>query len=92
MPGHDGIHGFWFKKVSSIDDRLALEMNKCLREAHVPELMTKGETILIQKDAFKGTASNNYRPINCLLMMCEILTAQIREEIYYSLTSRGLFS
>ena len=29
-PGHDGIHGFWFKKFISILDRLALEMNKCL--------------------------------------------------------------
>ena len=29
-PGHDGIHGFWFKKFTSIHDRLALEMNKCL--------------------------------------------------------------
>ena len=29
-PGHDGIHGFWFKKFTSIHNRLALEMNKCL--------------------------------------------------------------
>ena len=34
---------------------------------------------------------NNYRPIICLPMMWKILTAQIREVIYYSLTSRGLF-
>ena len=39
----------------------------------------------------KGTAPNNYRPITCLPVMWKILTAQIREEIYYSLTSRGLF-
>ena len=53
--------------------------------------MTKGRTILIQKDPNKGTAPNNYRPITCLRMMWKILTAQIREEIYYSLTSLGLF-
>ena len=41
-PGHDGINGFWFKKFTSIHDRLALEMNKCLQTAHVPEWMTKG--------------------------------------------------
>ena len=34
-PGQDGIHGFWFKKFTSIHDRLALEMNKCLQTAHV---------------------------------------------------------
>ena len=44
MPGHDGIHGFWFKKFTSIHDRLALEMNRCLQRAHVPEWMTKGKT------------------------------------------------
>ena len=28
-PGHDGIHGFWFKKFTYIHGRLALEMNRC---------------------------------------------------------------
>ena len=27
-PGHDGIHSSWFKKITSIHDRLALEMSK----------------------------------------------------------------
>ena len=67
---HDGIYGFWFKKFTSIHDRLVLEMNKCQQTTHVPEWMTKGKTTLIQKDPNKGTASNNYRPITCLPMMC----------------------
>ena len=29
-PGNEGIDGFWFKKFTSIHDRQALEMNKCL--------------------------------------------------------------
>ena len=66
-------------------------MNRCLQGAQVPDWMTKGKTTFIQKDTSKGTAPNNYRPITCLTMMWKILTAQIREEIYYSLTSRGLF-
>ena len=66
-------------------------MNKCLQRAHVPEWMTKGKTILIQKYPGKHTAPTNYRPITCLPMTWKILTAQIREEIYYSLTSRRLF-
>ena len=90
-PGHDGIHSFWSKKFTSIHDRLALEMNRCLQGAQVPEWMTKGKTTLIQKDPGKGTAPNNYRPITWLPMIWKILTAQIREKIYYSLTSRGLF-
>ncbi len=62
-PGHDGIHGFWFKKFTSIHDRLALEMNKCLQRAHLLEWMTKERRTLIQKDPNKANAPNNYRPI-----------------------------
>ena len=89
--GHDGIHGFWFKKFTSIHDRLALEINRVLLDAQVPDWMTKGKTTLIHKDPSKGTAPKNYRLRTCLPMMWKILTAQIREEIYYSLISRRLF-
>ena len=92
VPGHDGIHGFWFKKFTSIHGRLVLEMNRCLQGAQEPEWMIKGKTTLIQKDPSKGTAPNNYRPITCLTMMWKILTAQIRVKIYYSLRSCGLFT
>ena len=91
MPGHDGIHGIWLKKFTSIHDRLSLERNRCLQIAHVPEWMTKRRTILIKMDASKGTTPNNYRPIPDLPMMWKILTVQIREEIYSSLTSHELF-
>ena len=90
-PGHDGIHGFWFKKFTFIHDKIALEMNRCLQGAQVLDWMNKGKTTLIQKDPSKGTTPTNYRPITYLPMMWKILTAQIREKIYYSLTSRGLF-
>ena len=90
-PGHDGIHGFWFKKFTSIHDSLSLEMNRCQQGAKVLDWMTKGKTTLIKKDSSKGTAPNNYRPIICLPMILKILTAQIRKEIYYSQTSCGLF-
>ena len=53
--------------------------------------MTKGKTTFIQTAPSKETATNNYRPITCLQMMWKILTAQIREKMYYSLTNRGLF-
>ena len=65
-------------------------MNRCLPGAHVPEWRTNGKTKLIQKNPSKGIAPNNYRPITCLRMMWRILTAQISEEIYNSLTSRRL--
>ena len=37
------MHGFWFKKFTSIQDRLALEMNRCLQRSHLPEWMTKSK-------------------------------------------------
>ena len=37
------------------------------------------------------TDTNNYKPITCLPMMWKISTAQIREEIYNSVRSHGLF-
>ena len=66
-------------------------MNRCLQDAQVPNWMTKGKTTLIQKNPSKGTAPKNYRLTTCLPMMWKILTTQIREKIYYSLISRGLF-
>ena len=52
-PFHDGIHDFWFKKFTYIHGRQALEMNRFLQGAQVPNWVTKGKTILIQKDASK---------------------------------------
>ena len=66
-------------------------MSRCLQDAQVPNWITKGKTTLITKDPNKVTAPNNYRPITCFPEMWKILTAQIREEIYYSLTSRDFF-
>ena len=91
MPDNDGIHGFWFMKFTPILHWRALEMNRCLQGAPIPEWMTKGKTTLIQKDPSKGTAPNNCRLITCLPMMWKILIAQIREEINYLLTSYRLF-
>ena len=34
--GHDRIHGFWFKKFSTIHEGLALEMHRCLQEHTYP--------------------------------------------------------
>ena len=61
-----------------------------LQEAHVPEWMTKGKATLIQKDSLKGTAPNKHRLITCQSKW-KLLAAQIREGVYYSLTSQELF-
>ena len=74
-----------FKKFTSIHDRLANEINKCLQEKDITEWMSKGKTTLIQNDPSKWTAIDNYTPITCR-------PAQIREGIFDSLRIRKLFS
>ena len=90
MSSHYDIHGFWFKKFPFIKDRLVLEL-RCLKEVNIPEWMTKGKIILIQKDHRNRTTPQNYRPIRYQPIMWKILTALIREEIYYLLIIHGLF-
>ena len=48
-PRHYGIHEFWIKKFTTIHDRIALKINRCLQGAHVLELMTKRKITLIKK-------------------------------------------
>ena len=91
MPGYDGIHWFWFQKFTSNHDRLTIKMSRCFEKTDIPRWMTKGKTTLIKKDPKKGTAPNNYTFIKCLMVMQKILTAQIREGIYYLLISHKLF-
>ena len=80
ISGHDGIHGFWFKKFTPIHDRLGLQLSKSRQEASVSEWMTKGKTILIQD------TQNVFTHV-----LGRIMTEKIREEIYYSLICQELF-
>ena len=53
--------------------------------------MTKGRTILMQKDKEKGKAASNYRPITCLPLVGKLLIGVIAEEIFgykFVVTSR----
>ena len=44
-----------------------------------------------QENFLEGIVLSNYRPITCLPIMWKIQTAQIREEIFYSVINSGLF-
>ena len=59
------------------------KVNRYLEETDIRESMTKGKTILIQRDLQKGTAPNNYIPITYLPMTWKVLTAQIREKFTF---------
>ena len=72
--GPDLVQGYWFKKLPGLHARLQLHLQDCVNLGNVPEWTAKGRTVLIQKDAMKGTQANNYRPITCLPIMWKLLT------------------
>jgi len=73
---------YWLKRLSNLHERTAGQLNKILnRNEQLPEWLTVGRTVLCQKDAVKGNAAENYRPISCLPLMWKLLTGIISEHL-----------
>ena len=89
-PGPDMVQGYWFKYFTSMHKSLKDNLADCLKAGKVPEWMTKGKTVLIQKDPAKGNDPSNYRPITCLPLAWKILTGIIAEETYTFLEQKSL--
>ena len=81
-PGPDCVQGFWLKNFKSIQEDLGRNLQKCLENGNVSMWMTKGRTILMQKDKEKGKAASNYRTITCLPLVWKLLTGVIAKEVY----------
>ena len=88
-PGPDGVQGFWVKNFRSMHKPLRKHLEQCL-EVGTPNWMTKGRTILIQKDKKQGNTANNYRPITCLPILWKLLTGVIANELYEYLESNSI--
>ena len=57
-------------------------MNRILMgEDDLPEWMTRGHTVLCQKDPQQGNTADNYRPTTCLPITWTFLTGAIAEEM-----------
>ena len=82
VPGPDCVHGFWLKILKSIQEVLRRNLQKCFENGNVPMWMTKGRTVLMQKDKEKGKAASNYRTINYLPLVWKLLTGVIAEKVY----------
>ena len=80
-PGPDGFQGFWLKNFTSLQKNLVWYLNACL-EGEAPRWMTKGRTVLIQKDKSKESEASNYCPITCLYLTWKLLTRIIAHKIY----------
>ena len=82
-PGPDGVQGFWIKKLTSLHERIASQLNDLIiNEKVIPSWMTTGKTVLCQKDPTKGNAVDNYRPISCLPLMWKLMIGIISETVY----------
>ena len=57
-------------------------MQNCLENGNVPMWMTKGRTIIMQKEKEKNMAASNYRSITCLPLLWKLLTDVIAEKNY----------
>ena len=89
-PGPDYVQGFWLKNFKSIQEGLRRNLQKCLENGNVPMWMTKGRTMLKQKDKEKGKAASNYRPITCQPLVWKLLTGAIAEEVHVFLDANLL--
>ena len=82
-PGPDGVQGYWIKKLPALHNRIAKQLDDIINgRANIPEWMTRGRTVLCQKDVAKGNEVGNFRPISCLPMLWKLLTSIIAEQIY----------
>ena len=52
--------------------------------------MVRGRNSLLRVDKRKGNVAINYRPIVCLLLMWELLTGVIADQIYAQLLQENL--
>ena len=90
-PGPDGVQGLWVKKLTACHQRIAEQMDKILNgQEELPEWMTKGKTVLCQKDSTKGNAVDNFRPISCLPLLWKLMTGIIAENMYGFLESNNI--
>ena len=89
-PGPDFVQGFWIKNFTSLHAQLAKTLEKCLQEGEVPQWMTRGRTVLIQKDKAKGNTPSNYRPITCLPLTWKLLTKILSDDIYRHLEAQEI--
>ena len=91
-PGHDGVQGFWIKRLDKIHGRIATQLNEILvGTKEIPSWMTYGRTVLCQKDRAMGISVENFRPITCLPLMWKLLTGIVSEDIYCFMENGNLF-
>ena len=81
-PGPYNVQGYWLKNLTPLHDKLVMYLQEYLDPGVVPDWLTKGRTVLIQKDKAKGDIASNYQPITCLPLVWKLLTGILADETY----------
>ena len=89
-PGHDGIHGFRFKKFSTIDDSSTRNEQMSTRSPGT-RMDDQRKDHIDWKDPRKGPAPKQLQIHDVPTYDAENTKAQIKEEIYFLQTNHGLF-
>ena len=90
-PGPDNVRGYWLKNLTPLHGKLVEYLLECLDSGVVPDWLTKGRTVLIQKDKTRGNIASTYRPITCLPLSWKLLTGILADEIYDYLEKKMLY-
>ena len=88
-PGLGQLHGFCIKHLRSLHSRIAVQLHYVFTHGP-PDWMTLGRTVLVVKDAAKGSIPSNFRPITCLLTIWTLLSGILSDCLYNHLHSEGL--
>ena len=60
IPGSDGDHGYWLKKLIALHERIAKQMDNIISNREdIPKWTTLGKMVFCQKDPSKGNAVDN---------------------------------
>ena len=83
-PGIDQLHGFWIKHLSNLHSRIAAQLQYVFINGP-PDWMTVGRTVLVVKEAEKGSVPSNFRPITCLPTIWKLLSGILADGLYHHL-------
>ena len=90
-PRHDGVQGYWIKRLDKMHERIATQLNEILEGTkETPSWMAYGKTVPCQKDLEKGNYMENFRSITCLPLMWKLLAGIISEDMYCFMENENL--
>ena len=72
-PGPDNVQGYWLKNMTPLHNKLVVYLQECLDSVVVPDWLTRGRTVFIQKEKAKVNIASNYRRITWLPLVWKLL-------------------